>query len=544
MFQAIFEADGAYVDFYPNPLGQQRKLAFTFSALDGVGIGRKARGFGVNFLLKNGYDVVAFKAGRALWYQDFADEALDCVLGFVEALGRQYEIRVGYGMSMGATGAIAFSNKLSLDRVIGFSPQFCVTPPWDRRWVPFAEPGFGFSVQLDQINGKADYFIIYDAFDVGDARQVSELRQVISPDRLHTLSIDHTGHMTGFCLQQADELGRVVLSTLNDGAFPDTQTAFRSKRRKSALYLVNLASRFAERNRLRAAIAALDEAIEIYSKEEPGPQNWATDCVGVFLSKSKYLAALDQMNEAVACCEQAITRARTHEPERLPFALNQRASHFARVGDFEAALRIQDEAISLRPSYGPLHGYRANSLLALGRKEEALAAARRQVEIGMTDAAAHYALSHVLSACGRHAEALESLQLAVQYAPEDLTYRTALAHLLRFLGHPDRAAVQLQAIIDKVPTDFASRANLSRAYFDSRRLDDALVQIDDVIARDAGVAAHHSHRSVVCFHLGQNEEAVRSAQDALDRDPDSATLRKALDHMVGATGLAQDTASA
>ena len=537
MVQSVFANDRAFVDFYPNPSGSADKLVFTFSPLDRIGAERNARGFAVQFLLKNGYDVVAFTTGRALWYQDFSTDAIDAVASFVAALGPRHRVRAGYGMSMGATAAIAFSRRLKLDRVIAFSPQFTVNAPWDPRWAPLAEPDLKFSISPDQISDKAEFFFVYDAFDVCDALQVEEFRKVIAPNRLRRLTIDHTGHMTGFCLQQARVLGPLVLTVLDEGVFPDTRASFRAARRTSAMYLVHLAARLARRRRQRCAIAALDEALAIYLGEDPGTANWASDCVGVYLDKSKYLAELGRIEEAQACCDLAVARGRAREPERLPFALNQRASYFAAAGDFAAALRAQDEAVALRPDFAAFHGYRAASLLALGRPDESIAAARRQVDLAAADAGAHYSLAHALSAGGRHAEALAPLKRAVEIAPDSLTYMRALANLLRFLGQPGEAAQTLRAILSEDTDDLASRADLSRALFEAGRRDEALAEIDAVIARQPRVADHHAHRSVVFYHLGRHRDAVRSAREALACDPQNARLQAAVDHMALATGL-------
>jgi tetratricopeptide (TPR) repeat protein len=540
-FEAIYEAENDYIDFHPNPNGSTKKLAFTFSSLHSLYQVREKLGFGIDFLHRNGFDVVAFKSSSASWFQDYPTQTAALIEAFLASRGNTYTLRVGYGTSMGGSGAIMFSRELQLNRVLAISPQITATAPWERRWTEFLPPGFEFSLDPSRVSESTDFYFVLDQFDRTDARHIRGLRDIIAPERTNILSINHTGHMTSFCLQQVREFAPLVLSVLNTGVFPNTAAAFHGKRQQSPLYLAHLAESLFASGRTDSAIKIVDRALPQASSAEEEPPNLFTDnlsadVVGPLLNKSKYLAHIGRVNEAIGCSRQAVDHARRSDPARLPFALNSLASFLGAAGDPAAALLACDEAAALKPAHGPLQGYRASYLAALGRQDEAVTAARRQVELAPSMPGAHQSLSHMLAVSGHLDEALVSIDLALSLDPENRSYLAAKSHLLQCLGRGAEASLVLRAMIEAKPDDHANMCALSHLVFSLGQLHEAITWIDAAIARDDHVSAYHSHRSTLYFHQAKPDDAIASARQALTCDPGNAALSHALSHLLAAYG--------
>ena len=176
----IFRSEDLAIDFFSFGNAANKSIAITFTpfgiggavALDGIG-------YAGELLLRNGFDVVAFKSAKNLWYQNLSSETLTAVERFIAGHQTSYVKRVGYGSSMGAYAAIQFSRSLRLDIVLALSPQFEIDKPYDQRWQSAASLiEFQHRIDASTIASECKYFVAYDPGTV-DVRHVEKLREII-----------------------------------------------------------------------------------------------------------------------------------------------------------------------------------------------------------------------------------------------------------------------------------------------------------------------------------------------------------------------------
>ena len=163
----VLRSDDLTIDFFSRGDSQNTSIAFTFTAFTPSTKGEKDTlvgvGFGGELLLRNGFDVVAFKSAKNLWYQNLSAEMLADVENFISNSSISYAKRVAYGSSMGAYAAILFSRALKVDIVLALSPQFEIDQPYDQRWQSLAQQiDFKHRIDSNSISDSCKYFVAYD----------------------------------------------------------------------------------------------------------------------------------------------------------------------------------------------------------------------------------------------------------------------------------------------------------------------------------------------------------------------------------------------
>jgi len=118
----------------------------------------------------------------------------------------------------------------------------------------------------------------------------------------------------------------------------------------------------------------------------------------------------------------------------------------------DAALALIEERLAVQPADLRCLLQRAECLLALGARSEALAAAAAAAQ-SAHDTPALDAVGEFLAHAGDYRQALEVYDRAVALAPKNPSIRTRRAAVHQYLGNFDQAAADYQAVLEIVPTD-------------------------------------------------------------------------------------------
>ena len=125
------------------------------------------------------------------------------------------------------------------------------------------------------------------------------------------------------------------------------------------------------------------------------------------------------------------------------------------------ALPLIEQALARDPDNPRLHLQHAQCLLALGRKDDAVAAATLALGQAPADAAFFDALGGVFSFADAQVRALAAYDRAVQLAPDDPRPLFNRATILRFVGRLDDAEADYDRVIALKPDDFEAYKNRS-----------------------------------------------------------------------------------
>lgn len=97
------------------------------------------------------------------------------------------------------------------------------------------------------------------------------------------------------------------------------------------------------------------------------------------LALGNALQGLERFDEACAAYERALALGQTQQGAEIWCA---RGSALKKAGDLDAALDSYERALALDPAYALAQHYRANTLRALGRKDDAIGAYRQALALG------------------------------------------------------------------------------------------------------------------------------------------------------------------
>lgn len=211
-------------------------LVVTFGSLD-TQIAAGVRGFGEEFLLKNGVSAIHILPRKKNWYQT---AELNKVIELVVYEASRFAGIVTYGSSMGAYAALLCSNRIGARTVLAISPQFSIDAgkvPFEKRWRRFASQ---IDFVDDDVNAgiapNARSLIFYDSIGP-DAQQV---RWIAAP-RLERHPLPFSGHGTPGYLRDIGLLSSVTMAAITDNF--DTRSfraQVRSRRADSSIYWENM----------------------------------------------------------------------------------------------------------------------------------------------------------------------------------------------------------------------------------------------------------------------------------------------------------------
>jgi hypothetical protein len=244
----IYASDSLRIDYFWNDANGRGKLAFVFSGRGNRILGGNS--FGGDFLLANGFDVVAFKSSEDDWFQKTPAD----IFVTIDALCAQkgYRSRVSMANSMGAYAAIAFSRLLKLDAVVAYSPQYSVLPSFDRRFEADPAIDWRYVISCETIAETCRFVIVYDKLDI-DRFHVRALKAIIPAENFEELILPYTGHGVTTYLHEIGRLKDTTLSLLQ-GRRPSLRE-LRAERRRSGQYLIVLTHHLARRRKYRALAA-------------------------------------------------------------------------------------------------------------------------------------------------------------------------------------------------------------------------------------------------------------------------------------------------
>lgn len=244
----IYASDSLHIDYFWNEENKLQKLAFVFSDRGNrVLVGNASGG---NFLLSNGFDVIAFKSSADDWFQETPVD----IFAAIDALCAQkgYGSRVSMANSMGAYAAIAFSRLLKLDVVVAYSPQYSVLRSFDRRFEADPAIDWRYVISGETIAETCRFVIVYDQLDF-DRFHVRELKAIIPAESFEELILPYAGHGVTTYLHEIGRLKDTTLSLLQHRR--PSMRELRVDRRRSGQYFIVLTHHLARRRKYRALAA-------------------------------------------------------------------------------------------------------------------------------------------------------------------------------------------------------------------------------------------------------------------------------------------------
>lgn len=227
-------------------------------------------------------------------------------------------------------------------------------------------------------------------------------------------------------------------------------------------------------------------------------------------------------------------------------------------GDNERAVSLIEQAISIAPNVGEMHGNLGLAFLDLGRFEDAVehfktaltlnpdfaeghnnlglvqqdldhlddavSSFENAIALNPEFAEAHSNLGNVLKILGRLTEAEPSHRRAIEIAPEFAEAHNNLGSVLQAIGRLDDAIGCFQTALATNPGYAEAKTNLGSALQEQGFLDDAIQCYRDALALDAALAQAHGNLGAALTEQAALEQAYHCYREAIALAPGNETF--------------------
>ncbi|MFC3125603.1 tetratricopeptide repeat protein [Pseudoroseomonas globiformis] len=477
-------------------------------------------GFGEAVLVASGYDVLAFQKRQENFYQELTREDVAAVL---KPYQHRYRRLVFYGCSVGAYAVLYFGTDFEAD-ILSISPRVSTHPIYVRelrlsaRWAELHKHGS----MADRPSRARQVALIYDPVLVNQPAAKADIlfmEQEILPGfpgiTIHALR--HTGHPSASSLAETHQLRPLLSQFLEQGRMDFAP--YQALRASSPTYMMNFSAWLLERGKARWAASLAQRAVDLAPQLanvhfqrshthlafgefdearqaarlalniEPHRHHERLRLLNAFEAAGDLDGMTGLISDALELPEAALvstarcalagraaqmldTAGRTEEA--LAFALRavtlggrpnhllqQAAQLQLKLGYWEEALGVLDEAAGLRADAALTHRLRAKALVELSRTGDAQAALRRAATLDSGDWTLHLQMAELHAMNYEAQQARQILQNIVHDAPPSAALLLGVARVHLKLAEDRTALETLQQALRLAPEDMEVRLLLA-----------------------------------------------------------------------------------
>ncbi|MDQ1078305.1 tetratricopeptide repeat protein [Pseudoroseomonas cervicalis] len=448
--ERLHQAEHSRVYYQRTPHRDSPVLVITFDAMYNED-SADTLGFGEEFLIGAGYDVLAVRKTHDNWYQDLAAEDLARI---VDGLPRRYPRLYTYGASMGAYAAAYFAGAVGA-RIIAFSPLASIDPEYRRHVVNRDTLRKGIRFRHGRLapmlaRAPGPHLITYDPCSRFDRVYVE---REIAPHlpQGHLIRQRWFGHPTIAILAEMRVLKRTILDFIEQDLLPPRHWG--AQRRQSYSYLSNLAQALGQRGRWAVARRLLAEAVAL-RPAHAGLRRQLGEALGQLGEAEAGLAELRQavaLQPRDAALHHALARALRQQGQAaealqaIGTALRLDAPNIGyhrlqaeileQDGQAEAALAVAHRLAAAEPGKLDHWLFLGGLQWRLGRLEESLATGQQALRVDPESGKALHLVARALAGLGRWREALPQARAALRRSPRG-DYRRLLKQIEQALATP------------------------------------------------------------------------------------------------------------
>ncbi len=198
------------------------------------------------------------------------------------------------------------------------------------------------------------------------------------------------------------------------------------------------------------------------------------------------------------------------------------------IAHFQKALQIIPDNTEVCYSLGGALLKKGNAGEAIAYFQKALAMSHNNADshyIGIALAKAHNDYANTLVQMGREDEAMVEFRQALELFPDFADARQGLALILLNKGQVDDAIVQLRKIWEQYPDKAMAAFDLGNAYFQKGQMDDAVAFYQRALQIKPDDVSTLNNLGMALLTKGMVNEAVVQFQEALTLQPDFALAR-------------------
>jgi DNA-binding winged helix-turn-helix (wHTH) protein/TolB-like protein/tetratricopeptide (TPR) repeat protein len=184
--------------------------------------------------------------------------------------------------------------------------------------------------------------------------------------------------------------------------------------------------------------------------------------------------------------------------------------------DWTGAEQEFKRAIALNPLYDNAHHWYSHELVALGRMDEALAEARRALQISPSDTVMNEHMGWTYLMARDYDHAIQSVHKAIEMEPDFLLAHRVLGLADQYKGRHDEAIAEFARGVEISHGDPVAKAYLARAYAAAGNKDRAMQMLNELIQLSKKQYVPPLEIALTYIALGNNDEAFEWLHKAAD----------------------------
>ena len=208
------------------------------------------------------------------------------------------------------------------------------------------------------------------------------------------------------------------------------------------------------------------------------------------------------------------------EPDRVPFAYNNRGLAFRERGQFDLAMEDFNKAITLDPTFANAYTSRGWTFKDMGQIDRAMDDYNRAISLDPTRYIAYNNRGMVYRETGRIDSALSDFTASIALNPSFAQAYTNRGLAFGQVGQLDRALEDYTAAITADPYFSNAYNNRGLVYERTGLLDQALEDFNAAIRLDPSGVEAYNNRGLVYEDLGRFDRAIEDYTTAIELKPD------------------------
>ncbi len=214
---------------------------------------------------------------------------------------------------------------------------------------------------------------------------------------------------------------------------------------------------------------------------DPGYARAYAGLADAYIMAGSYGFSIMPPREAMPKAEAAIQKALEIDDTLAEAHASLAYIKFTYDWDWVGAEQEFRKSIALNPLYDTAHHWYSHELMALGRPQEALAEARRALEISPSDTVMNEHMGWTYLMMRNYDQAIPAAHKALEMDPDFLLAHRVTALAYMYEGNYPQALEEFQKAVDLTHGDPVARAYLARGYAYSGERDKAQQTIDDLV---------------------------------------------------------------
>ena len=233
----------------------------------------------------------------------------------------------------------------------------------------------------------------------------------------------------------------------------------------------------------KRTVEGVKKSLEYFQQAIDTDPDYAVAYTGLadaYITAGSYGYSIMPPREAMPKAEAAVQKALAIDNSLAEAHASLGYIKFTYDWDWAGAEKEFQQSIALNPLYDTAHHWYSHELVALGRQDEAMAEARRALQISPSDTVMNEHMGWTWLMMRNYDQAIQAAHKALEMDPDFVLAHRVIALAYMYEGNKQKAIEEFQRVVDITHGDPVARAYLARGYAFAGQREQAQQIIDDL----------------------------------------------------------------